>query len=398
MRKPSVVFHEEPLVASYGQAVSVPECRQLIELARHQLEPAKVIGEKEVVASEFRKSDFAWFRHDSHPLVREVCERLAALVGQPLHYAEHLQIARYGAGGRFGAHFDTYDLNTVAGKQFYDEGGQRLYTALLYLNTVEAGGETYFPELNLDIAPSEGNLIVFENCKRGTNERHPLSLHGSRELREGEKWIATLWFRERPQYEPRQASPDPQEAAPSVPAMLPPAKEEPQAEARKLHEIVAARKQEQSRPGEPAKLQAKVVAMGGSGKREIQMRGFRVTTDVIAEAGEPYALGPSPAEMMLGALGSGIAQAALSLAASREITLHYLDVEVAGELTAVDAWTPAALRNITYKLNILSPDSTDEILRLHKAVERSCSSLHLLTDPQPVSGSFAHIKTAQKLS
>ncbi|MCP1308925.1 2OG-Fe(II) oxygenase [Paenibacillus tyrfis] len=393
MREPSVVFHEEPLVASYEQAVSGPECRQLIELARHQLEPAKVIGEKEVIASEFRKSEFAWFHHDSHPLVREVSERLAALVGQPLHYAENLQIARYGVGGKFGAHFDTYDLNTVMGKKFYDQGGQRLYTALLYLNTVDAGGETFFPELNLDITPSEGKLIVFENCKRGTNERHPLSLHGSRELREGEKWIATLWFRERAQYVPRQKVSDPQEASLSVPAMLPPAKADRQVEVRKLQEVVADRKQEQPRPAESSKLQAKVVAMGGSGKREIQMRGFQVTTDVIAEAGEQYSLGPGPAEMMLGALGSGLAQIALSLAAARGITLQYLDVEITGELSTDDAWAPAAIRNISYKLNILSPHSTDEILRLHKAVERFCPSLHLLTDPQPVSGSFAHIKT-----
>ncbi|WP_010495278.1 OsmC family protein [Paenibacillus elgii] len=396
MREPSVVFHEEPLVASYEQVVSGPECRQLIELARHQLEPAKVIGEKEVVASEFRKSEFAWFHHDSHPLVREVSERLAALAGRPLHYAESLQIARYVVGGRFGAHFDTYDLNTVDGKRFYDQGGQRLYTALLYLNTVDAGGETYFPELNLDIAPSEGNLIVFETCKWGTNERHPLSLHGSRELREGEKWIATLWFRERPQYEPRQAASDPQKTAPSVPAMLPPTKADQQIEVRKLQEVVAERKPEQFRPGEgePSKLEAKVVAMGGSGKREIHMRGFQITTDAMAEAGEQYGLGPGPAEMMLGALGSGIVQVALSLAAARGITLQYLDVEVTGELSTDDAWTPAALRSISYKVNVLSPNPTDEILRLHKAVERSCPSLHLLADPQQVNGSFVHLKTS----
>ncbi|WP_088830815.1 2OG-Fe(II) oxygenase [Paenibacillus tyrfis] len=393
MKEPSVVFHEEPLVASYEQAVSGPECKQLIELARHQLEPAKVIGEKEVVASEFRKSEFAWFHHNSHPLVREVSERLAALVGRPLHYAESLQIARYGVGGKFGAHFDTYDLHTVDGKRFYDQGGQRLYTALLYLNTVDAGGETYFPELNLDIAPSEGTLIVFETCKRGTNEQHPLSLHGSRELREGEKWIATLWFRERPQYEPRRAASDPQETAPSVPAMLSPAKVDQQAEVMKLQEDVTAGRQEQLRSGEPPKLQAKVVAKGASGKREIQMRDFQITTDIIAVAGERYSMGPGPAEMMLGALGSGLVQVALSLAAARGITLYYVDVEVTGELSAIDIWTPAAPRNITYKLNIRSPHSTDEILRLHKAIERSCPSLHLLTDPQPVSGSFAHIKT-----
>jgi prolyl 4-hydroxylase len=94
---------------------------------------------------------------------------------------------------------DTFSPSTQLGRQYLANGGQRILTALLYLNTVQGeGGETFFPSLKFEVAPSQGNLLVFENCYKNTNQPHPLSLHGSHPLRAGEKWIATLWFREKP--------------------------------------------------------------------------------------------------------------------------------------------------------------------------------------------------------
>jgi len=398
MSEPTVIYKEEPFIARYDNIVSGSECRTLIELSKHQLQPAKVIGQTDVVTSEFRKSDFAWFHHLSHDVVRQVSERVASIVGQPLHYAEQLQVAKYGVGGKFGAHFDTYDLTTVAGKKFYAEGGQRLYTALLYLNTVNAGGETYFPELNLDISPTEGTLIVFENCRKGTNEAHPLSFHGSRELREGEKWIATLWFRERPQYEPSRKAEPPVPAAETKPyeygAEVARVEEQNTDADRDRQPVYTADRSVELPAKEPGRNMphAKVVAQRGFDRREIHMRGFKVTTDIVAE-GDQYSLGPDPAEMMLGALGSCIAQVALSLAADRGIALEYLEVDVTGRMTAADRWSPPALNNIAYKLVILSPSPTDDILKLHKAVERSCPSLQLLAEPQQIAGTFSHTKT-----
>jgi prolyl 4-hydroxylase len=40
--------------------------------------------------------------------------------------------------------------------------------------------------------------LTFENCIRGTVIRDENSLHAGAPVEGGEKWIATLWFRELP--------------------------------------------------------------------------------------------------------------------------------------------------------------------------------------------------------
>lgn len=80
------------------------------------------------------------------------------------------------------------------------ENGQRIITALLYLNNVPSGGETFFTLLNIKVTPPKGSLLIFENYKNKTNERHLSSIHEGCLVKEGEKWIATLWFHEHEQY------------------------------------------------------------------------------------------------------------------------------------------------------------------------------------------------------
>ena len=38
-----------------------------------------------------------------------------------------------------------------------------MVTALIYLNDVEEGGTTKFTKLDLDVSPSTGKLLIFEN-------------------------------------------------------------------------------------------------------------------------------------------------------------------------------------------------------------------------------------------
>ncbi|KEK26449.1 prolyl hydroxylase family protein [Bacillus gaemokensis] len=195
MKEQPIVLHAEPFVAQYEQIITPAECRELIELAKQHIQPAQFFGH-----TGERKSDFTWLPHYSYGIVSRVSERIASIMTLPLNHAEPLQAARYEVGGKFDAHMDCYNTGTEYGRERVEHGGQRIYTAILYLNVVEAGGETVFPSLNLTVTPSEGKLLIFENCKRGTNEPHPLSMHEGCAVHEGEKWIATLWFREKPQY------------------------------------------------------------------------------------------------------------------------------------------------------------------------------------------------------
>lgn len=75
------------------------------------------------------------------------------------------------------------------------QGGQRIATLIMYLNDVEAGGSTVFPEVGLDVLPRRGNAVYFAYCTE-TGVLDPRSLHGGSPVGAGEKWIATKWFRQ----------------------------------------------------------------------------------------------------------------------------------------------------------------------------------------------------------
>jgi prolyl 4-hydroxylase len=85
-----------------------------------------------------------------------------------------------------------------SGRVFTHQGGQRLATFLIYLNTVTAGGETSFPEIDASMSPVRGRAVLFHNCFPGTILRDPRSDHHAMPVLEGEKWALPLWFREHP--------------------------------------------------------------------------------------------------------------------------------------------------------------------------------------------------------
>ena len=71
-----------------------------------------------------------------------------------------------------------------------------MVTCLLYLNNVEDGGETSFPNLDLEIRAKKGRMVQFHNCHEGSTVRHRDSLHGGMAVLKGEKWACNFWFRE----------------------------------------------------------------------------------------------------------------------------------------------------------------------------------------------------------
>ncbi|MDQ0415958.1 prolyl 4-hydroxylase [Croceifilum oryzae] len=189
------VLHDDPLVSFYEQVITPDECKHIIEIAKQCIIPAQSYGH-----GPERTSDYTWLHHHLDPIFSNVCVRVAVLVNQQLNHAEPLQVATYQPGGQFHFHHDTYNVHNEYGKNQVDSGGQRMFTAILYLNDVQAGGETSFDYLDFKIAPREGNLLFFENCIRGTNVPNDRAMHAGQPVVDGEKWIATLWFREKPQY------------------------------------------------------------------------------------------------------------------------------------------------------------------------------------------------------
>jgi len=185
-----------PDVVVLDHVLSDEECDGLIALARPKLARSTTIdratGAEQVIPA--RSSEGTYFLRGENPLVSTIERRLAALIGMPSENGEGLQILHYGRGGEYRPHFDFFEPDDPGSAAHLKAGGQRVSTTIMYLNDVEAGGETIFPDVDLAVSARKGSAVYFSYCDTG-GRLERLTLHGGAPVLRGEKWIATRWVR-----------------------------------------------------------------------------------------------------------------------------------------------------------------------------------------------------------
>ena len=187
------LYSADPIVYVVNNFLSDDECEAFVEMGKGKMERAKVISDDESEFHASRTNDFCWLEHSASDVIHEVSKRFSVLVKMPINNAEQFQLVYYGPGNEYKPHFDAFDKTTKEGQNNWFPGGQRMVTALAYLNDVEEGGATDFPKINVSVKPNKG---VFHNCIEGTTEINPQALHGGSPVVAGEKWAVNLWFRE----------------------------------------------------------------------------------------------------------------------------------------------------------------------------------------------------------
>ncbi|KAI5021894.1 hypothetical protein ZWY2020_058624, partial [Hordeum vulgare] len=117
-----------------------------------------------------------------------------------VEHGEGLQVLHYEVGQKYESHFH------------YFLDGQRMETILMYLSDVEEGGETIFPDANVNssslpwynelsecarkdlaVKPNMGDALLFWSMKPDAT-LDPLSLHGDCPVIKGNKWSSTKWL------------------------------------------------------------------------------------------------------------------------------------------------------------------------------------------------------------
>lgn len=168
-------------------------CARLMERIDERRHPSELADDMGI--ENFRTSetcDLDW----NDPLVGEVEQKIAALLGLPLAASEPIQGQRYAPGQEFRPHTDTFE---PGGYDFYlhtAQSGQRTWTAMIYLNEPDEGGATRFKRIGKTIHPETGKLLAWNNL-RADGRPNPATLHQGMKVRRGAKYILTKWFRER---------------------------------------------------------------------------------------------------------------------------------------------------------------------------------------------------------
>jgi prolyl 4-hydroxylase len=171
------------------------ECSHLVALIDRGRTPSQIVA-TDNPDPEFRTSETCWLSH-SDPVVTALLHRIASLLGIDPAHGEAMQGQRYAPGQHFRPHHDYFDTTKPYWPREQRQGGQRGWTAMIFLNRPEAGGETRFPLAGLSFTPEPGLLLAWNNLDR-EGRPNPLTLHEGCAVEAGTKYIITQWFRERP--------------------------------------------------------------------------------------------------------------------------------------------------------------------------------------------------------
>ena len=199
------IINEDPLVYTVDNFISEEECDHFIKISSSHMKQALVSsnqkGESGIV-SNGRTGSNHWIKHDNDNITFSVGNRIANYIGVPLNNAEQYQVIHYDVSQEYRQHCDSWDHDrSEKSIRCMKYGGQRLFTALVYLNDVEEGGGTCLTKLKAEVKPKKGRLLFFENVHKNTNRKQALSEHAGMPVLKGEKWAFNLWFREKPRTE-----------------------------------------------------------------------------------------------------------------------------------------------------------------------------------------------------
>ena len=186
------VGHPDAQVYLYPDFLSTTVCDQLMALIDADAEPS-TLYDPSALAEGFRTSYSCNFKLD--PIVTKIETRLCNVMGIPNQYAETMQGQRYLVGQQFKPHHDFFHTDQDYWEKERNSGGQRTWTAMIFLNEPEEGGHTAFPNLGFNIIPQQGLLLMWNNMNPDGTENHD-TLHAGMPVIEGAKYVITKWYRQ----------------------------------------------------------------------------------------------------------------------------------------------------------------------------------------------------------
>ncbi len=184
---------EQAEIWAISEFVSDEECTRLMALVDEAARPSDLLDQGYGHEGTYRTSYSGNFDRND-PFVRMIERRIDDTLGLPHDNGETIQGQRYAEGQEFRAHMDWFWTKAPYWKQEAKRGGQRCFTAMIYLNHVEEGGETHFHNIGVTIPPQKGALIVWNNaCRDGSLNQD--TIHAGKPVIRGTKYIITKWYR-----------------------------------------------------------------------------------------------------------------------------------------------------------------------------------------------------------
>ncbi|MEZ5894575.1 MAG: 2OG-Fe(II) oxygenase, partial [Parvularculaceae bacterium] len=191
-------LRESPAMISADNLLSADECVYVVCASAPLMQPSRVVDSEigGAAGAQYRTSDGAVIGLvDLDLALVAIYARLARAAGVPNENCELIGVLRYRPGQEYKPHHD-YLPEDAKDYSEVRRAGQRARTLLVYLNDGYEGGETKFPTLDVVHRGKTGDGFVFHNLD-GSGAPDPRTLHAGAPVTRGEKWLLSLWCREK---------------------------------------------------------------------------------------------------------------------------------------------------------------------------------------------------------
>jgi prolyl 4-hydroxylase len=178
------------MIQEFQNILSVDECNELIKISKDKLVKALTYGKNE----EYRTANITWIDEKTE-LTNKIKNIVSEKTNLPIKNQEDIHVVKYNIGGEYKVHYDFFRPNTNHLQSEVQNGGQRMYSCLFYINDDFDGGETDFPKVNYRVDPQIGKLVIWKNLNDDLSVNYN-SIHAGLPVISGEKWICIVWVRE----------------------------------------------------------------------------------------------------------------------------------------------------------------------------------------------------------
>ena len=196
-------LNDEPYVLKIKNLLTDEEVHELKKRAKGNFQRSNMMADGELYYDEGRTSSTSYvckdgFPNDQGEIIEGIIKKIRYLVGCKREEIEGFMVVRYRYGEKFDAHYDYFEDHEIG---VLDNGGQRIYTFFVYLNTLHEGegGETEFPKLGIKSKPRRGDAIFWENKSSKTGKMQQDTLHsGNPVTKKGvTKYGLNIWIRDK---------------------------------------------------------------------------------------------------------------------------------------------------------------------------------------------------------
>lgn len=174
------VIHNDPLVLEIDSFFDDRLCDEFITRAVEQGE--RYNSQTFAANTATQRTSTTWYlKYDQVP---EFLLKANQLTNKLIETFEEPQVVKYELGQQFSWHYDALPVS------LNKNGGQRVATLIVYLNSVATGGATAFKDLKLQVRPVKGKALLFFPCMAdGTPDDR--TMHAG-QVAGDTKWIAQL--------------------------------------------------------------------------------------------------------------------------------------------------------------------------------------------------------------